>query len=145
MATMAGSLVVYAGGDRGDAALREAVRDGGPLTVVALAPLEPTNRRCCDIRSTYWNGVQRERAASELARARLAVEGMEGVALEVLGFDVRRPVEAIVRRAAAVGADRIVLADPPAGRRGRTGAGAAWRSAGRPPRSGATWSGGEDD
>ena len=109
---MVRSLIVYAATARGDAALREAVRAGGRLTVVALAPVEPSDRRCCDTRSTYWNGVQRELAASELARARLVVEGADDVSLEVLAFDVPRPVETILRRAAAVGAERIVLADP---------------------------------
>jgi hypothetical protein len=109
---MAGSLVVYAASERGDAALREAVRAGGDVTVVALAPVEGSDRQCCDTRSVYWNGVQRELAMSELARARLAVEDADGVTLEVLGYDVLHPVDAIVRRAAAAGADRIVLADP---------------------------------
>jgi hypothetical protein len=116
---MACSLIVYAATARGDAALREAVRAGGRLTVVALAPVEPTHRPCCDTRSTYWNGVQRELASSELARARLVVDRVDDVSLEVLGFDVLRPVEAILRRAAAVGADRIVLADPRMSRLGR--------------------------
>jgi hypothetical protein len=116
---MASSLIVYAATARGDAALRDAVRAGGRLTVVALAPVEPSDRRCCDTRSTYWNGVQRELASSELARARLVVEGVDDVSLEVLGFDALRPVETILRRAAAVGAERIVLADPGRSRLGR--------------------------
>jgi hypothetical protein len=116
---MACSLIVYSATARGDAALREALRAGGRLTVVALAPVEPSLRRCCDTRSTYWNGVQRELASSELARARLVVEGVGDVGLEVLGYDVRRPVETILRRAAAVGAERIVLADPRMSRLGR--------------------------
>jgi hypothetical protein len=116
---MAASLIVYAATARGDASLREAVRAGGKLTVVALAPVEPSQRPCCNIRSTYWNGVQQELASSELARARLVLEDADDVTLGVLGFDVLRPVEAIVRRAAAVGADRIVLTDPRASRLGR--------------------------
>jgi hypothetical protein len=109
---MAGSLVVYAASARGDAALREAVRAGGQLTVVALAPVERSDRQCCDTRSVYWNGVQRELATSQLARARLVLEDADGVTLEVLGYDVLRPADAILRRAAAAGADRIVLTDP---------------------------------
>jgi hypothetical protein len=117
--TMAGSLIVYTATARGDDALREAVRAGGRLTVVALAPVESSHRRCCDTRSTYWNGVQRELASSELARARLVVEGVDDVSLEVLGFDVMRPVESILRRAGAIGAERVVLADPRRSRLGR--------------------------
>jgi hypothetical protein len=116
---MASSLIVYTGTARGDEALRDAVRAGGRLTVVALAPVEPSDQRCCDTRSTYWNGVQRELATSELARARLVVEGVDDVTLEVLEVDARRPVETILRRGAAVGAERIVLADPRMGRLGR--------------------------
>jgi hypothetical protein len=116
---MAGSLVVYAAGERGDSALREAVRAGGKLTVVALAAVERSDRQCCDTRSVYWNGVQRELAMSALARARLVVEGVDGVTLDVLGYDVLRPVDAIVRHAAAVGADHIVLTDARASGLGR--------------------------
>jgi hypothetical protein len=116
---MASSLVVYSAGARGDAALRDAVRAGGELTVVALAPVERSDRQCCDTRSVYWNGVQRELAMSELARARLVVEGVEGITLEVLGYDPLRPVDSIVRHAAAVGADRIVLTDARASGLGR--------------------------
>jgi hypothetical protein len=116
---MAHTLVVYTASPRGDATLREAVRTGGELTVVALAPQEPASGpRCCG-NPHYWNGVQRELAGSELARARLAVEGAEEVTLEVLRHDVLHPTEAIIRRAAAVGAARIVLADAHASRLGR--------------------------
>ena len=47
--------------------LRDAARSGAPLTVVSLAREEPTGRPCCDTRSVYWNGVQRELAETELA------------------------------------------------------------------------------
>jgi hypothetical protein len=108
---MAPTLVVYAPSARADAALREAVRAGGPLRVVALAPEERPLRACCGIQSGYWNCVQRELAESELARARLAVEDAEDVTLSVLPLDVVHPERAIARHAEAVGAKRIVLAD----------------------------------
>jgi hypothetical protein len=116
---MAPVLVVYAPSARGDASLREAVRAGGPLRVVALAPEERPLRACCGIQSGYWNGVQREMAESELARARLAVEDAEDVTLSVLAFDVVHPERAIARHAAEVGAGRVVLADPRASGLGR--------------------------
>jgi hypothetical protein len=109
---MAPILVVYAPSARGDASLREAVRLGGPLAVVALAAEERRRRACCGIQSTYWNGVQREIAQSELARARLVVEDAEDVTLTVLNFDVVHPERAIARRATELGAERVVLADP---------------------------------
>jgi hypothetical protein len=109
---MAPTLLVYAPSARGDASLREAVRVGGPLAVVALAPQERQRRSCCGIQSAYWDGVQREMAQSELARARLVVEDAEDVTLTVLGFDVVHPERAIVRHATELGAERVVLADP---------------------------------
>jgi hypothetical protein len=114
------TLVVYRPSARGDAALRDALRAGGPLAVVALAPEERPRRACCGIQSGYWNGVQRELAGAELARARLALEDcLEEVTLDVLGFDPLRPERAIARHAAAVGASRVVLADPRASGLGR--------------------------
>jgi hypothetical protein len=50
-------------------------------------------------------------AESELARARLAVEGAEDVTLSVLPLDVVHPERDIARHAEEVGARRIVLAD----------------------------------
>ena len=108
---MAPTLVIYAPSARGDASLREAVRAGGPLRVVALAPEERPLRACCGIQSGFWNSVQREMAETELARARLAVEDAEDVTLSVLPLDVVHPERDIARHAEAVGAKRIVLAD----------------------------------
>jgi hypothetical protein len=48
---MAPTVVVYAPSARTDASLREAVRVGGPLAVVALAPQELQRRACCGIQS----------------------------------------------------------------------------------------------
>jgi hypothetical protein len=108
---MAPTLVVYAPSARADASLREAVRAGGPLRVVALAPVERPLRSCCGIQSSFWNGVQREMAESELARARLAVEDAEDVTLSVLPLDAVHPERDIARHAEKMGARRIVLAD----------------------------------
>ena len=108
---MAPTLVIYAPTARADASLREAVRAGGPLRVVALALLERPLRFCCGTQSGFWNRVQREMAESELDRARLAVEGAEEVILSVLPLDVVHPERDIARHAEEVGAKRIVLAD----------------------------------
>jgi hypothetical protein len=86
---------------------------------VALAPEERPLRACCGIQSGFWNGVQREMAESELARARLAVEDAEDVTLSVFSFDGVRPVRAIARLAAELGAARVVLADARASGLGR--------------------------
>lgn len=108
---MAPTLVIYAPTARADASLREAVRAGGPLRVVALALLERPLRFCCGTQSGFWNRVQREMPESELDRARLAVEGAEDVILSVLPLDVVHPERDIARHAEEVGAKRIVLAD----------------------------------
>ena len=119
MVTMAPTLVIYVPSARADAALCEAVRAGGPLRVVALAPEERPHRACCGMQSGYWNGVQREMAESELARARLAVEDANDVTLEVLAFDVVHPARAIAQYAAKLGARLVILADPHASGLGR--------------------------
>lgn len=121
--TGAHTLVVYGSSPRADASLREVARGArdvaARLTVVALALQEPELRRCCDMRSVYWNGVMREMARSELARARLAVEEDPSVALDVLGFSGHRAPDAIAGYAAGLGVGRIVLADPRAAGLGR--------------------------
>jgi len=119
MVSMAPTLVIYAPSARADASLREAVRAGGPLRVVALAPEERPLRACCGMQSGFWNSVQREMAETELARARLAVEDAEDVTLEVLAFDVVHPARAIAQYAAKLGARLVVLADPRASGLGR--------------------------
>jgi hypothetical protein len=109
------TLVVYGASPGADASLHEAAREarrqGGRLSVVALAGQEPERRLCCDIRSVYWNRLQRELAESDLARARLVVEDADDVALDILRFGVPHLAAAIARRAASVGAGRILLAD----------------------------------
>ena len=116
---MAPTLVVYAPSARADASLREAVRAGGPVRVVALAPEERPRRACCGMQSVYWNGVQREMAESDLAHARLAVEDADDVTLSVLAFDVVHRERAIAQHAEELGASRVVLADPRASGLGR--------------------------
>jgi nucleotide-binding universal stress UspA family protein len=117
------TLVVYGGSARGDASLRDAARvtrrRGGRLSVVALAPAEPEHARCCDMRSVLWNGIQRELAESELAKARLAVDDDAAVELTVLGYVGLGAADAIANHAAELGAERIVLADARAAGLGR--------------------------
>jgi hypothetical protein len=119
---MAGCLLVYAPSARGDAALRDALRSGEPVAVVALAPEERPKRACCGIQSTYWNGVQRELAEQELTRARLAVEDApsDAVTLGVLPFEVRHPEQAIAQHAKRSG---------PSGSSWRIRAPAGWAAA----------------
>jgi hypothetical protein len=110
------TLVVYGGSPRGDESLRAAAgaarRSGETLAVVTLARQEPERKRCCDTRSVYWNGVLRELAASDLTKARLVVEDNPDVELDVLPVAVGRAAEAIAGRAAELGVERVVLADP---------------------------------
>jgi hypothetical protein len=110
------TLVIYRASERADARLRELVgaldQRGSRLTVVALAVEEPVSRRCCDTRSVLWNGIKRELAEGDLARARLLVEGVPNVELEVLRHGGRRVAEAVIRQARLRGVDEIVVADP---------------------------------
>ena len=70
-------LVAYEPSRSGDDAVRRAAElaaeAGARLTVVTVAVSEPTDRKCCDTRSVYWNGVLRELAGDELSRAVVAV------------------------------------------------------------------------
>lgn len=72
--TPAHILVLYENSRRGAAAIQQAaelaVRTNALLTVVAVAVTEPEDTRCCDTRAVYWNGVVRELAVEDLARAR---------------------------------------------------------------------------
>jgi hypothetical protein len=107
------TLVVYRAGERADAALAELARDGERrLTVVALAPQEKAARGCCDTRSVMWNAVRRQLAREDLARARLTLDGVRDVDLELVEHPVRSPVEALVGAAERRGASEIVVADP---------------------------------
>jgi hypothetical protein len=120
------TLVVYGPSGRADAALRKLAETtserGGRVTAVRLVAQESEAQGCCDTRSVLWNGICRDLAREDLARARLAVEGHEQVHLDVVLFSGRRPDEVVVREALARDADEVVLADPrstPLGRRAR--------------------------
>jgi hypothetical protein len=78
------------------------------LTVLALAYEEPVRVRCCNFQPALWNEVQREYATAELTRARLAVDD-ESVELTVLPYAGANGAEAVARRAAGFGAERIVV------------------------------------
>jgi hypothetical protein len=110
------TLVIYRASERADAALGELARvtrqRGGRLTVLSLAAEEPAGRGCCDTRSVLWNGIERELAEKDLARARIAVEDAPEVELGILVHSGRRVSEAVEREALRRGADEVVLADP---------------------------------
>jgi hypothetical protein len=109
------TLVIYRASERADAVLGELVRAarecGGRLTVLALAVEEPMGRGCCDTRSVLWNGIERDFAEEDLARARIAVADASEVELGVLVHDGWRVADAIEREARRRGADEIVVAD----------------------------------
>jgi hypothetical protein len=113
------TLVIYRASERADAALGDLARvvreRGGALTVLALAVEEPVGRGCCDTRSVLWNGIERELAEGDLARARMAVVDAPEVELGILVHSGRRVAEAVEREALRRGADEVILADPGAG------------------------------
>jgi hypothetical protein len=115
---VAHTLVIYRASERADAVLRDlatvARERGGRLTVLALAAEEATGRGCCDTRSVLWNGMVREFAEEDLARARMAVDDAADVELGVLVHSGRRVSDAVEEEARRRGADEIVVADPKA-------------------------------
>ena len=112
-------LVLYRSGDRADAALRSVCEGGARVTVVALARQESARSGCCDTRSTFWNGVCRDLAREELAKAWRTVGDRPGVEFHVLIAPGREAAQALASEALARGADEIVLADPRASGLGR--------------------------
>jgi hypothetical protein len=117
------TVVIYGASESADSVLgrltRAASERGGQLTVLALAVEEPEGRGCCDTRSVLWNGITREFAENDLARARRAVEDvLEGehgtfeVRFEVLTHGGRRLAKAVEREALRRGASELVVADP---------------------------------
>jgi hypothetical protein len=110
---------VYGPSARADAALRQLAERGGRVTAVRLVAQESEAQGCCDTRSVLWNEICRDLAREDLARARLAVEGHEGVQLDVVLFSGRRPDRVVVREALARDADEVLLADPRATPLGR--------------------------
>ena len=89
------------------------------MTAVRLVAQEPEGQGCCDTRSVLWNEICRDLAREDLAWARHAVEGHEGVHLDVVLFSGRRPERVVVREAVARDADEVILADPRATPLGR--------------------------
>jgi hypothetical protein len=110
---------VYGPSARADAALRQLAERGGRVTAVRLVAQESEAQGCCDTRSVLWNEICRDLAREDLARARRAVEGHEGVQLDVVLFSGRRPDRVVVREALARDADEVLLADPRATPLGR--------------------------
>jgi K+-sensing histidine kinase KdpD len=103
-------LAVYEPGRHGDESVRRAAgiasEAGARLTVVTVAVAEPTDQGCCDTRSVYWNGVVRELAADELARARALVDANAADFRVVSGRSV---ASAVAHEAERCGADTVVL------------------------------------
>jgi nucleotide-binding universal stress UspA family protein len=104
-------LAVYESGRRGDDAVRRAAELAAEadarLTVVTVATYEPTDRKCCDTRSVYWNEVLREVAADELGRARMAVGSAAAVEFRVISG--RSVPSAIADEAERCNADVVVV------------------------------------
>jgi hypothetical protein len=69
--------------------------------------VEPVNRRCCDIRSTYWNQVVQERANEQLRRAGDFLDHDPGVEFAVARG--RSISSVLAREAAERGGDLIVV------------------------------------
>lgn len=105
-------LVLYRSSDRADAKLRSISERGSRVTVVALARQESPRSGCCDTRSVLWNGVCRDLAHEDLARAWRVIGDRAAVDFHVLVTPAHDAVGALVTEALARGADEIVLADP---------------------------------
>jgi hypothetical protein len=104
-------LVLYRRSARGDQALAEASQlaraAGAHMTVITVALVERCNRRCCSIRSSYWNGVVRELADDELRSANQLLAGSPGVDFAVAsGESIDR---VLGREATERGCDVIVI------------------------------------
>ena len=104
-------LALFEPSPDGEAAIRQAVsiarEQGARLTVVTAAVAEPTERKCCDLRSVYWNQVLRELAAEELTQARAAVGLDAGAEFKVVGG--RSVATAVADEAARCGADLVLV------------------------------------
>jgi nucleotide-binding universal stress UspA family protein len=107
-------LALYEPSARGEQAVRRAVElaiaSRARLTVVTVAIAEPTDQKCCDTRSVYWNSVLQEFAADELASARRAVGTGVDAAFRVVSG--RSPERALTDEAARCGADTVVVPRP---------------------------------
>ena len=118
MSEAAHTLVLYRPTERADAALQALCRAArlrrSRVTVLALVAEERPSSRCCDTRSVLWNGICRDLARDDLARAARTVDGQADVDFEMLVVPGRGAVDALAGEALARGADEIVLADPSA-------------------------------
>lgn len=107
-------LVLYRRSANGDKALAEASQfaraEGAHMTVITVALVERCNRRCCSIRSSYWNGVVRELADDELRRATETLAGAPGVDFAVASGESLGRL--LAREAAERGCDVIVVPRP---------------------------------
>ena len=108
-------LVLYRRSANGDKALAEASQLAraavARMTVVTVALVERCNRRCCcNIRSSYWNGMVRELADDELRGARETLAGTPGVDFAVASGESLGRV--LAREAAERGCDVIVVPRP---------------------------------
>ena len=104
-------LALYEPSRRGAEAIRQAVEmataKNARLTVVTVAVAEPTDRKCCDLRSGYWNEVVREVATHELAGARAAVGAAAAAEFRVVSG--RSVAIAVANEAARCEADLVVV------------------------------------
>jgi nucleotide-binding universal stress UspA family protein len=104
-------LVLYRRSSNGDDALMEAsqlAREAGArMTVVTVALVERCNRRCCNIRSSYWNGVVRELADDDLRDATKLLGDTRGVEFAVASGESLPRV--LAQEAAGRDCDLIVL------------------------------------
>jgi nucleotide-binding universal stress UspA family protein len=107
-------LALYVPSKSGEQAIRRAVELAtgvrARLTVVTVAIAEPTDRKCCDTRSVYWNGVMQELAGDELASARRAVGASVDAAFRVVRG--RSLARALTDEAARCEADMVVVPRP---------------------------------
>ncbi len=104
-------LVLYRRSPGGAEALAEAARlarvEGARMTVLSVALQERSNQRCCNIRSSYWNGVLRELADDALRDAADSLVDTQGVDFAVASGESLADV--LAREAAERGCDLIVL------------------------------------
>ena len=104
-------LVLYRSSDRADAALRSLCERASRVTVLVLARQEPEQSGCCDTRSVLWNGICRDLAREQVARAMAATDQRPTVEYDLLVAPQRDAVRALAGEALARDADEIVLAD----------------------------------